>query len=71
MKQRKARKTQKWMAGATANAHGQFARKAKRAGMSTLEFARKESHAPGKLGRQARLAKVLIRASRGKRKARR
>lgn len=67
-----ARKQRKqWMQDATAKSHGQFAAKAKRAGMSTLEYARKESHAPGRLGRQARLAKILITSSRAKRKARR
>ena len=52
----------KWMAKATANAHGQFAAKAKRAGMSTLAYAEKEEGAKGKLGKQARLAETLIRA---------
>lgn len=51
-----------WIAGATANAHGQFRDKAKRAGMSTQAYAEKESDAPGKLGKQARLALILMRS---------
>ena len=50
----------KWIKGATANAHGQFAAKAKKAGKSTAEFAAEKSDAPGKLGKQARLAKTLM-----------
>jgi hypothetical protein len=53
-------KEKHWEQAATANAHGQFRAKAKKAGMSTLAYARKEAHAPGKLGKQARLAEVLI-----------
>lgn len=49
-----------WIAGATANSHGQFRAKAQRAGMSTREYANKEASAPGKTGRQARLAKTLM-----------
>lgn len=44
-----------WMAGAFANAHGQFKAKAKAAGMSTMAFAQKHEHSPGLLGEQARL----------------
>jgi len=55
--------SKKWMAKATANAHGQFAAKAKKAGMSTAEFANKEAGAKGKLGKQARLAKVLMKSN--------
>ena len=50
----------KWIAGATANAHGQFAAKAKAAGKTTREFASEKSDAPGKLGKQARLAQTLM-----------
>ena len=53
----------KFIAGATAHAHGQFRAKAKAAGMSTLAFAQKHEHSPGLLGQQARLALVLMRAS--------
>lgn len=54
--------TKHWMQKATANAHGQFRAKAQRAGMSTLAYAEKEENAPGKLGKQARLAETLIRS---------
>ena len=49
-----------WIDKATSNSHGQFAAKAKEAGMSTAAYARKEEHAPGKLGKQARLAEALM-----------
>lgn len=45
---------------ATADAHGQFVKKAQAAGMSTITFARKKANAPGITGKQARLAKTLI-----------
>ena len=35
---------------------GKFGRKAKKAGMSTQAFARKEKHAGGKLGKEANFA---------------
>lgn len=48
---------EKWMQGArNPKTEGTFARKAKRAHMSTSAYARKERRAPGRLGRQARLA---------------
>lgn len=50
----------KWIKKATANAHGQFAAKAKAAGMSTRSFAQKHSGDGGKLGKQARLAETLM-----------
>lgn len=49
-----------WIAGATKNAHGQFAAKAKAAGMSTAAFAAKKDTASGALGKQARLAETLM-----------
>jgi hypothetical protein len=50
---------------------GAFRAKAKRAGLSTRAYAQKEKNAPGVLGRQARLALVLMKMSRGgKRKKR-
>jgi hypothetical protein len=58
-------KSKKWMAKAFANSHGQFKAKAKAAGKSTAEYAREKEHAPGRLGRQARLAEVGMKASRG------
>lgn len=48
----------KWMKAAFSNAHGQFKAKAEKAGKSTAEYARANAHAPGRLGRQARLALV-------------
>lgn len=51
-----------FMKKAFANAHGQFKAKAKAAGESTHEYAEKEKHAKGKLGKQARLALVGMRA---------
>lgn len=50
----------KFIKAATANAHGQFRAKAERAGMSTAAYANEKADAPGKLGKQARLAKTLI-----------
>lgn len=50
----------KWIAGATENAHGQFAAKAKAAGKSTREFAEEHKGDKGKLGKQARLALTLM-----------
>ena len=52
--------SKKWIKAATANAHGQFAAKAKKAGESTAAFASEKSDAPGKLGKQARLASTLM-----------
>ena len=49
-----------WIASATSNSHGQFRRKAEAAGMSTRAYANKEASAPGKTGKQARLAKTLM-----------
>ncbi len=50
----------KWIAKATANSHGQFRAKAKAAGMSTAAFANTKKGAPGKTGKQARLAMTLM-----------
>ena len=55
-----------WMAGATENAHGQFRAKAERAGMSTHAYAEAKKNAKGLLGRQARLALVLMAARKKK-----
>ena len=49
-----------WIKSATSNAHGQFAAKAKAAGMSTRAYAAAKANAPGLLGKQARLAKTLM-----------
>lgn len=61
----------KWIKGATANAHGQFRHKAEAAGMTTREFAKEKENAPGKLGKQARLAETLMGMSHGKSRAER
>lgn len=50
----------KWIAKATADAHGQFAAKAKSAGMSTRAFATAHAGDSGRLGKQARLAQTLM-----------
>lgn len=50
-----------WIAGAIKKKNkGKFSAKAKAAGMSTLAYAKKESGAGGKLGKEAALAKTLI-----------
>lgn len=52
-----------WIAGATANAHGQFASKAKKAKMSTAAFAAKEKNNPKAspvTKKQAQLASTLM-----------
>jgi len=48
----------RWIAGAIKRP-GALTRKAKAAGMGVQAFARKHRHAPGRLGRQARLALTL------------
>jgi hypothetical protein len=48
----------KRMKSAFADSHGQFKEKAQQAGMSTGEYAKRKAHAPGRTGRQARLALV-------------
>lgn len=50
----------KFIKAATANAHGQFKAKAEAAGKTTREFAAEKASAPGKLGKQARLASTLM-----------
>lgn len=47
---------------------GAFSAKAKRAGMSTAAYAKKKAGAPGKLGKQARLAQTFAK-ERPKKKA--
>jgi hypothetical protein len=54
-----------WMKKAFAGSHGQFKAKASRAGKSTSEFASEHAGDKGKLGKQARLAEVGEKASRG------
>ncbi len=49
-----------WMAGAVKPSRkGVFGAKAKAAGMSTQAYAAKEKNAPGKLGKEARLAQTF------------
>ena len=50
----------KWIKSATSNAHGQFRAKAEAAGKTTAEFAKEKEDAPGKLGKEARLATTLM-----------
>ena len=51
----------KWIQGAINPEHkGQFRAKAEAAGKSTAEFAREKADAPGKTGKQARLAETLM-----------
>ena len=67
------KKPKKWMQKAVKRP-GAFGAKAKRAKMSTAAFARKMRKAPGRLGKQARLALVFERAAKnrtGKRPAKR
>lgn len=54
------RKPKKWIASATENSHGQFKAKAEKAGESTTEYAKEKVGAPGKLGKEARLAEALM-----------
>jgi hypothetical protein len=50
-----------------AGTKGSFARKAARRGMSTSELATKEEHASGKIGQQARMAKMYAKGRAAKR----
>jgi hypothetical protein len=54
------KRKKKWVKEAVADAHGQFSSKAKAAGETTKEFAKEKESAPGKLGKQARLAETLM-----------
>lgn len=49
-----------WIEKATAKNKGAFAKSARKAGVSTAQFAKKEQNAPGKMTRRARLAKTLM-----------
>ena len=50
----------KWIKKAVSEGKGAFSAKAKAAGESTAAFAKKEADAPGKLGKEARLATTLM-----------
>lgn len=54
-----------WIAGAVAHHHGAFRAAAKRAGMTTKEYADKHRHASGVLGHRARLALTLMNLHKG------
>ncbi len=56
-----AEKRKNWVKKAVPAAHrGKFREKAERAGMSTAAYAKKEAHAPGTLGKEARLATTFL-----------
>jgi transcription antitermination factor NusA-like protein len=56
-----AEKKKKWIKKALNPEHkGLFKEKAEHAGKSTKEYAEEKSSAPGKLGKEARLAKSLM-----------
>jgi hypothetical protein len=61
-----AERKKKWIKGAVSNAHGQFKAKAEAAGKTTREFAEEKKDAPGKLGKEARLATTLMGMHHGK-----
>lgn len=50
----------KWIAQAVSGGKGKFSAKAKAAGKTTAEYADEKASAPGKTGKQARLAKTLM-----------
>lgn len=54
------KKKKRWIKAATANAHGQFRKKAEAAGEGTREYADEHAGDSGKTGKQARLAKALM-----------
>ena len=50
----------KWIKSAVSKNPGAFSAKAKAAGESTRDYAAEKAGAPGKLGKEARLASTLI-----------
>lgn len=48
-----------FIADAVGGNKGKFSAKAKKAGMSTSAYAKEKEHAPGTLGKEARLAETL------------
>lgn len=50
----------KWIAKAVSEGKGAFRAKAEHAGKTTREFAEEKKDAPGKLGKEARLAGTLM-----------
>lgn len=60
-------KKKKWMQAAVPKGHeGKFTAKAKAAGRSVTEYAKAEAHAPGVLGKEARLAETFEGAAKKK-----
>lgn len=62
-----AREPKKWIQRAVSRP-GALTRKAERAGMSPMEYARTHKHSPGRTGRQARLALTFKKMARGKKR---
>ena len=58
-KEESVEESEQWIQKATAKGKGDFAAKAKAAGKSTAAYAKEKADAPGKLGKQARLAQTL------------
>ena len=66
---RMEKKKKNWIKSAIPKSHeGKFSAKAERAGESTQEFAKKHEDAPGKLGKEARLAETLMKMGHKKRR---
>ena len=57
--------SEKWIQKAVKHP-GAFTKKAQAAGKSVAAFAKEKEHAPGTLGKQARLAKTLSKVAKGK-----
>lgn len=56
----------RWIKDVVSKHPGVFSAKAEKAGKSTAEFAEEKSDAPGKVGRQARLAQTLMSLHKGR-----
>lgn len=57
----------KWIKGAVEGGKGAFKAKAEAAGKTTREFAAEKAGAPGKVGKEARLAETLLSMHHGRR----
>jgi hypothetical protein len=62
-----SRHVENWMQHADKHP-GRFTAKAHKAGKSVAAYAKKEAHAPGKLGEEARLAEVYEKAARARKR---
>lgn len=62
------KKKKKWIKAAVAEGKGAFKAKAEAAKKTTKEFAAEKASAPGKLGKEARLAETLMGMNKGKKK---